>query len=248
MRLGILNDLHIALNGEFSHGVDTCQNTLDVLAAMKTERLDRIYLLGDICLQDPSIETYEWLMPHLHEVGVPFCIVPGNHDSVSLIKAAAGVDATFDEYQRDILDDHTILCLDSSKSQLNNAQLEWLHQQLNAGSGPVVLFIHHPPTTLAVPYMDARHSLSGREDLMRICLKSGRRMMVFCGHYHVDKVVIEDNVTIFSTPSCYCQIASHTDEFLVDHYRIGYRIIELSHRSLTTEVRYLTGNKVLQMS
>ena len=101
--------------------------------------------------------------------------------------------------------------------------------------------MHHPPAICGVPYMDLNHSFKQIDRFQKLVKSIGKHIEVFCGHYHVDKVIEVSNMRIHITPSTFFQIRDDIEEFGVDHYRIGYRLMDLNGLDLSHEVVYLNG-------
>jgi Icc protein len=104
--------------------------------------------------------------------------------------------------------------------------------------------MHHPPALMGVPHMDHRHALKDRDEVMEILNSTKTHKDIFCGHYHVQKSVFMDHISIHVTPSLFFQIDQLKDEFAVDHLNIAYNVIEISNDLMTTSVHYLPGNLV----
>jgi hypothetical protein len=105
--------------------------------------------------------------------------------------------------------------------------------------------MHHPPALMQVPYMDRNHALNDRDEIMNILQQVQKPIDVFCGHYHVEKLVCFGSIRIHITPSCYFQIDQKQQDFAVDHHCIAYRIIQLDDPSfMATHVHYLDGVKI----
>jgi Icc protein len=89
--------------------------------------------------------------------------------------------------------------------------------------------------------MDNNHSFKQNERFQSLVQGIGKGVEIFCGHYHVDKIVELPNMRIHITPSTFFQIRDDIEDFGVDHYRIGYRLLDLSPKQLKHEVIYLNG-------
>ncbi|RMF31658.1 MAG: hypothetical protein D6765_01505, partial [Bacteroidetes bacterium] len=136
-----------------------------------------------------------------------------------------------------------LLFLDSASGRVSAAQLEWLQKELKHPE-PCLLFIHHPVLYAAVPHMDNNYALENREEVAAMLQGAGRLLHLFCGHYHVDKVVAQGLLMQYITPSCFLQIDQFREKFEVDHDRVGFRIIDWEGDRLRTTVRYLDGEKL----
>jgi Icc protein len=88
--------------------------------------------------------------------------------------------------------------------------------------------------------MDQQYPLANWAEVLAVLngYASGR-LHVFCGHYHVDKVVCHKQVTVYLTPSTFFQIDDRRPEFAVAHLRPGFRLIEWDGQQLIQGVYYL---------
>ena len=128
---------------------------------------------------------------------------------------------------------------------MSKKQLHWLEQQLGRIDRDAVIFMHHPPVTGGVPFMDSKHALQNMHEVHAILFNFPHHLTIFCGHYHAEKTLCSRNLTVHITPSTYFQIDTHAQGFKVDHYRIACREINLrSDGVVESMVIYQEGNKI----
>ncbi|HRJ15700.1 MAG TPA: hypothetical protein PLI34_11965, partial [Saprospiraceae bacterium] len=87
----------------------------------------------------------------------------------------------------------------------------------------------HPPLKAGVPFMDNHYPLQNPEvflDVIAACPQ--HPIHVFCGHYHVEKTVHSGYLHVHITPSTFFQIDGFREDFGIDHYRPGMRVLDLS--------------------
>ena len=89
--------------------------------------------------------------------------------------------------------------------------------------------------------MDSRHALRNREEVQAIFLDHPYNVNIFTGHYHVEKVIRKKNIVVHITPSCFFQIGQDSEEFQVDHFRIGLREINWDNGVMMNAVFYFNG-------
>lgn len=247
MKLIQITDLHIGKIGDNTYGVDVRQNFLDVLEAVKKEAPDALIVSGDLCLNIGEEEVYDWIKTHLDQLAFPYRLISGNHDNPKLLAETFNLKKHLVENQlffKEKFDEKTILFLDTTDYLLPDTQLIWLEQELQNLTGELIIFIHHPPVNSQVPFMDNKHHLKNREAVQEVLFKYDYPIHIFCGHYHVDKIISKKNLTVYITPACYFQIDFRVPEFQVDHFRIGFREINIQKDTIITSVRYLEGNKL----
>ena len=242
MRIAQITDFHIGKEGEDTHGVDVRANFLKILEAACAVNPDELMLSGDLCFDVGKAEIYDWIRPHLERLGLPYRLISGNHDDPQLLANAFGLEALMkagELYYRADYGPFPTLFLDTTRYLVSPTQLDWLADQLASHVGDWLIFMHHPPLLAGVKYMDDHYPLKNHAEVLALLQQQPGRVHVFCGHYHVDRVVSAENVTVYVTPSCFFQIHPYAEAFTVDHYRIGFREIELRDGHLLTTVRYL---------
>ena len=89
--------------------------------------------------------------------------------------------------------------------------------------------------------MDNRHALRNQSEVLPIFLAHPYNVNIFTGHYHVEKIIRKGNILVHITPSCFFQIGQESEEFQVDHYRIGLREIYWDNGVMMNAVHYLNG-------
>ncbi len=247
MRLALITDLHTGMAEEHPFDIDLRQNFLDILGAVRQSGAEHLLILGDLCLKDGNAEVYRWQKTYLDELGMPYSIIPGNHDDAQVLAYVfpqVASQSTGELYFDHRFGGHNCLMLDTSRGYTSSQQKAWLKQRIKAANDYLLICMHHPPTLINVPHMDLKHYLHDKDETMEILRSSEVPIYIFCGHYHVEKVIHLAHLHIHVTPSCYFQLDGYIEDFKVDHKRIAYRIIELADMGIETSVHYLDGNLV----
>lgn len=155
----------------------------------------------------------------LEAIGVPILFVYGNHDLINIGPAdqRALLGKRGDYESMDVQGFHLILLnsqdptFEGVGGTISEAQMQWLEADLASGTGPVVVFCHHP-----LDEQDSRphwyfrthptHALAvNRERVRGLFARSGRVRAVFSGHMHWNHVeVIEGTpyITVESLVDC----------------------------------------------
>lgn len=242
MRIVQLTDLHIGKEGEDTFGVDVRQNFLQILKQAKAQDPDLLVISGDLCYRDGEAAVYRWIKRQLDQAGFTYEVLSGNHDDPTLMAKVfergpllKGQELYFKREYRG----RTLLFLDTTTYAVSAPQLEWLSQELAAIDGPALVFMHHPPLRSGVPFMDSKHYLRNMESVQEVFFRHPHPVQVFTGHYHVDKAVQKQNLTVYITPSCFFQIGQQSEDFEVDHYRIALRTIDCRNGVMMNAVHYL---------
>lgn len=244
MRLVQITDFHTSLPGEYPFDIDVRKNFKDILNKALSLHPDYLIYTGDLCFRLADKEVYLWQRKLFEELSAPYFVIPGNHDDAMVLRKIfhhlpfLRNDELF--YRQD-LNGFPCLFLDSGKGYLSRIQKNWLSEELTQLERAIV-FMHHPPHLMGVPHMDARYFLTDKVEVQSIFKASGIPVYIFCGHYHVEKTFSQDNVHVFVTPSCFCQIDQSKEKFHIDHRNIALRVIDLKVNSVLTTVHYLPGN------
>jgi 3',5'-cyclic-AMP phosphodiesterase len=239
MKIVQFTDIHIGAKEEETRNVDVRKNLDAVLAAIADENADMHVLTGDLCFKEPGEDIYSWIGKQLAEQNIHPLVIPGNHDNSVMLAHHFDMPLTGSEvyFERET-GDTRILFLDTGRGKMSSRQWSWLGDRINS-QGKLMIFMHHPPVHTFVPFMDDNHAFAQQDKFQQLLACRNDCVDVFCGHYHVDKSVALGNLHVHITPSCFFQIRDDIEEFGVDHYRIGYRVIEVDGGVLAHGVRYL---------
>lgn len=245
--MAVVTDLHTSISGKTSHGVDVRTNFLRVFEDIKMSEPDFIWIGGDLCLKEPLLETYQWQQGVLEKLKIPYRIIAGNHDDSHMLSEVFSQQAVHmhgDEmYWTELLtNNNRVIFLDSSRGELSRDQKSWL-LRFRGSKEPVIVLIHHPPGIMHVPYMDLNHKLRDHEEVLEILQRFTVPPYILCGHYHIDKTVQLDGMTIRILPSCYFQLRGDIQDFAVDHHYIGYALLEIYEDRVETRIKYLYENQ-----
>ncbi|MBD2231646.1 phosphodiesterase [Phormidium tenue] len=191
-----ISDLHGQSAGALAYGVvDT--NSLVQAAIAHLNQLnpqpDLVVATGDL-VQQGTLADYQQLRAMLANLRAPIYLMPGNHDQGTnlrqvfadhhyLANSLDHLSYVVDGYPiRLIMLDNT---LPGEKSgRLDAQRLAWLEAQLvRAPEAPTLIFMHHPPFTTGIPWMDRRW-LDGRDALAALIAQHGQVERVSCGHLH----------------------------------------------------------------
>jgi len=246
MRIAFITDLHIDVSFEFPFGIDTKKNFQRLLKATLKVNPDLLVLGGDVCYRAPEVEIYNWLVEEMASYPIPFECIAGNHDNSTWLAQALKKEALLQKeefYFARKIDQHLSLYLDTQKGSISQEQFNWLSRQLYQHKKEAMIFMHHPPVRFGVPYMDDTHAFDGGEQLMELLHKHEQPIQIFTGHYHLEKTMVVNNVSIFITPSCFFQLDGYRKEFKVDHHRVAFRVIDVEKGAVSTMVHYLAGSR-----
>ncbi len=242
MRIIQLTDLHISPLGVDTYGVDVRHNLEIIVSEIQKLKYDLLVISGDFCFKAPSLEIYRWIKNKIKELPGPMMAIGGNHDDIAMMIDGLQLTKKSIEgelYFKNLHQDIPILFLDSSKSVMSDGQFDWLETELNNCQGPLCIFTHYPPIKMGVPFMDDKHAFHSSSRLVNLLYQYSHPVHVFTGHYHVEKTWSYKNLNVYITPSCFFQINMLQTEFAIDHYRIGYRLIDWLEEGVFSSVHYI---------
>ncbi|AEJ62251.1 metallophosphoesterase [Spirochaeta thermophila DSM 6578] len=234
-----VSDPHISLTEEMPYGVDVKKNFLDVLDHVHATGCDLIVVTGDLCFRDASARVYHWVREALERPGHRFLVLAGNHDDPRILESVFPLTAPdlargpgYSWWIR--IGGWEIGGLDTSEGRITSEVAAWYltHRERSPSS---ILFTHYPPFPCGVPHMDRNYALANPREAIGIL---GEGALVFCGHYHNDRVVVREGITAFLTPSTFFQIDPHSEDLVAVHTR-GWREIVLTLEGIQTTVHWV---------
>jgi 3',5'-cyclic AMP phosphodiesterase CpdA len=210
-----ISDLHIKRPGELAYQkVDTAAaltRCIDTLHAL-LPRPELVVVSGDL-VDTPAAEEYEHLARLLAPLELPLAVIPGNHDSRTLLRAAfpaqpyATTEGALDFAL--VLAELDIILLDSSVpatdyGELGAPTLAWLDITLARDEQrPALLFLHHPPFLTGIEHMD-RQNLHNAEEFGAVVQRHRRVRLIAAGHVH------RSTHTLFAgVPTSICPAPNH---------------------------------------
>ena len=242
-RISILSDIHVAESPAQSLGVDTQANFARAISRLRARRPDYLVLLGDYSIKEPRRAHAEWVATRARLVGAPVLALAGNHDHGPDVAEAfelASAPATSQLYYRRDFGTHRALFLDTSAGYIDSDQLDWLHMEIRGSREPTIVFMHHPPTAMGVPFMDARYAFRDEGgEVFNLLFGGVTPVHVFCGHYHVARTVQIGMHSLHLCPSTYFQLDPTEEEFVVSSVLPAIRHVEFVGDQLRTWVEVL---------
>ncbi len=241
-RIVVITDIHIGPSHVMPKGVDIrkrFENSLKILEKLDAQAL---VLNGDLAMEEPSEDIYRYIREKTEEVGIRTFVISGNHDDSPLLAKVFGLEEHLHNgelyYEAEVLPGHPALFLDSALGILSEAQAQWVQDKIRSLRSPRMVFIHHSPVETGVGFMDTNYPLRNNQRLLKILDYAGGAL-VFCGHYHVDRVISHGSLTVLLTPSLLYQIWPDAKEFGMDERPPGVRVVDILPSGLRTDVRLL---------
>ncbi|MFK7904646.1 MAG: metallophosphoesterase [Chitinophagales bacterium] len=244
-----ITDIHIGMQGEDTNGIDVRANFLCVLKEVEQAGVDYIVVSGDLCFDIGIREIYEWVKSALDAVGIPYFVIPGNHDNPSMLALVFGLEHLLQKeelfYQREIEEVGKLLFLDSTTGIVSAQQLTFLKESCQDPAIPNLLFVHHPPSLADITHMDNNYALKNIGEVQAAIGEcASKPHAIFCGHYHCGRTIVlpKLHTNVFITPSsAFFQLNPDAVGFEIKSERSAWRKIVWDGESVKTSVCYV-GN------
>lgn len=243
-RIVVISDIHIGPPASLPKGVDIrrrFERSLEILAQLNAQAL---VLNGDLALEEPNEAVYRYIKERTDALGLPTFVIPGNHDDSTLLAKVFGLEHHLHNgelyYEAEVLPGKPALFLDSALGLLSEAQVQWVQERMRSLRSPRMVFLHHSPIETGVGFMDRNYALRNSQRFVKILEYAGGALL-FCGHYHVDRVISHASLTVLLTPSLLYQIDPDAVEFAMDDRPPGIRVVDILPHGLRTDVRLLSG-------
>jgi len=228
-----MTDTHLNEDGPGEHGADAHKNWNTILSELAIQDPDQVIFGGDIGAFSAYPDFFEVLadFKNLH-------VTPGNHDTSAHVRQFFPLlpnQSKSGFYASEEDNGLKWIFLDSSTDKISPEQMDWLRNELTSTNLDIILFIHHP--ILAVDSaVDRKYPLENREEVAQLLTLYGKPVTVFCGHYHIEDMVTDGNITQYVTPAVSYQIKKNTAGIEGDATYFGYRMIYIDGKKIETEV------------
>ncbi len=223
VKLAQITDIHLGHRWAQRFGVDIKRNLIMVLDDIRRRGITEVVATGDIAEEEQA----SWFFNTIREYGLSVHIVLGNHDNPQAMELNRAYLHDDHYYYKIAADEATLLFCDSRMALVDERQLYWLKNEIASSLLPVQLFIHHPVLDCDDSFMDRKHALLNRDEIVRVLKDAGKEINVFCGHYHTNDERSDGSIHQYATPSIFYQIQKQSETLERENGPIGYRIITL---------------------
>ena len=198
---------------------------------------DKIIVTGDVTEVDDNFQT---IINKLKSLCGNIRYAAGNHDP----KDGFIIFNQKRPYYMEYLEEFLVLFLDSSKGIIDDEQLKWMNELIKNNKNDLILFIHHPILDCGDTVMDRMYPLQNRSEIHCILQDTGKKIYIFCGHYHWNQEVESGNIKQYVTPSMLYQLDKNADFLSVGSINFGFRVIKISMDKVESYVEILTPNRL----
>jgi 3',5'-cyclic-AMP phosphodiesterase len=213
-----ITDLHIAEADNYMRKFVDANAKL----AAAVDYLNALQLRPDVVLATGDLtdhgwrEEYELLAAILAELDIPLLLIPGNHDEREPLLEAFAATHPYLPQQGPIqyvVDDYDVrlIAVDTTRDdhhdgQLDDDRLQWLDRTLGQRpDDPAVVFLHHPPFTTGIWWMDCV-GLGGARQLESIVRNHRNVQLVLAGHLHRPITTNWGSTVVSTAPSTTHQV------------------------------------------
>jgi len=242
MKIIQLSDSHIGRLTDITSGIDVRRNFEFLLEKVVKEKPDLLVHTGDICYEIPEEEIYDWAKKKLITTNLPFSIIAGNHDDSALMCNVFYQKPDIQEYYYTLNFQNTkLIFLDTCRGDMSEEQYKWLEKELVTEKN-IVIFMHHPPIKMGVPFMDNKYAFRSSEKFCKLFESIYHNVFIFCGHYHHERTVKRFPLEINICPSTYYELNDFKENFAVSNDHIGYRVINIDDNGkISSFTKYFKG-------
>ncbi|WP_419902183.1 phosphodiesterase [Kiloniella sp.] len=213
MLIAQITDFHIGRIIETDCGtIDLFERLKDTITHLRElkPKPNLVVVTGDIS-NHGNIEDYQRTKTLLDSMDIPYLVMPGNHDSRDKLRALFNDDGYLPkegEFLQYTFEDYPLrlVMLDSLEKghhhgMICSERLDWLDNKLGEQPDrPTLVFMHHPPAKLHLPYQDSMNCQNGA-NLAEVIKSNTQVLGVVCGHTHRDSIANWANTILFVTPS-----------------------------------------------
>lgn len=188
-----ITDTHLVARGQALYGLDPRWRLQACLDDIRRRHPDATacVITGDLA-HEGHAEAYAQLAELVSDMPMPVYPILGNHDHRERFLNACGhlvsTDGSFVQYSR-LVGGHRAVFLDTNEPGVHfgvfcERRAQWLSETLATSREPVLLFMHHPPFDLGLPFMDSYRLLEASPFMQAIEPHRKRLRHMFFGHVH----------------------------------------------------------------
>ena len=218
MKIGLFSDPHyckIERLGETRMPALSYNKVKEAMEHFKAQKVDICFCLGDLTdspegvTKDDAKRNLEEILCLINSYGIPFYLVPGNHDFITLTREdllRAGIKTppyvVENEYSFIILDANYRSNMEHfdtagvvwTDSNLPKEQIDFLKTALNESKKNVIVLVHENLD----PSLEETHIIKNANEIREIIKNSGKVKMVIQGHFHGGNEIMVDDIPYFT--------------------------------------------------
>ncbi len=222
MKIGVFSDPHFCNATQF----DTRRPSLSygklqtAMTEFKKQNVDIVFCLGDLTDHEAGEEresvynNFKKITELIYSFGIPFYLVPGNHDYLMLSASELQSDFNLrtppyviecEKYSFILLDANyrsNMVRFDTAgvqwdDSNLPREQVDFLKNALDVSKKECIVLVHENLD----PCVDKNHIIKNATEVRRVISHSKKVKLVIQGHYHWGAKSVIDGVTYLTLPA-----------------------------------------------
>ena len=213
-----LSDIH--LGGHYNGRFGTEEHLDVVLSNLRRDEIDLIIVSGDISEDNEcQLANYKVVREKLVKTQIPFAVLPGNHDSIDMMKTVF----TEDEFNESVLElnNNIVLWNDCPKTG------KFDDESLSRLAGHKVVFCHLPLCTVNHVFMSQYQFGPDAAKLQGKLAQLGVEH-VFCGHVHWPSIVQEAGITTYIDTAVQAELDPEDSNLHPYAASYGYAIMSMA--------------------
>lgn len=243
MKIAQITDLHVDDIISRTENINSICNFDTILEDIINRQIEYVVMTGDY----GNYKYFDNLTDKLKKSKIKYDYILGNHDKREDFENRSDIHHSKKNnglYFTKKIDNNLFLYLDSSQKKINIIQLDWMKKIVSEHEyDKLIIFIHHPILNCGNTTMDNLFPLENRDIIKEILLNIDKKVLIFCGHYHNNLVVEENNITQFLTSSAILQLATHSEKIQIESRDFGYRVIDFG-KDIKTEAILMKNDDV----
>ncbi len=204
--------------------------------------------LGDLTHHGTDKEFAE-ICRCIRATGMPFRLVPGNHDTLSMTKSELLSFIDQPLYDAIETEEGMLVFLDTTRERrpddwsghMDAEQLRWLECCIErSGDKPIFIFAHHPVhNTTAMSDLNKMH-IDPAIGLRSVLQKKNGIGLFFNGHNHIHSIASENRWHFIQTAAVLCHPSFRIVE--IDEKEIRTKVVSVHEPDMLQDARILCGN------
>ncbi len=231
-QIAVVNDIHIELSKNAILD-NTQSHFIRILDSIAKENIKNLIINGDLCKDEPSVQTYQWIKNTLDLYPFNYYVIAGNHDKTKMIdqcfpyKKALTIDVEFIE-----TNGLYITFLDTSSSQINEEHLNLLNYHIenieNNGNEIIYIFMHHPILDFDFEIMEKKYQIKNKALIVSLLENYSQiQFKVFSGHYHIHSHKIKNNIENIICPPCFFPLDQKSNKVVYNPNGSGWTKLDI---------------------
>jgi 3',5'-cyclic-AMP phosphodiesterase len=218
--------------------------TIDHILVNPNAKPDMVFVTGDIS-QDETAESYQLALTQLERFTCPVYWIQGNHDNQAELQPIFDSSRRLQQLTHLSTSYWDFISINTCRRDVDDGYIEddeyerfvFKLEEAKAKSKKIAVVMHHHPTAVNTPLMDAC-GLHNQEKFLKLVKQYEEIKLVICGHVHGDYKIALDEFTIETCPATCFQWKKGTSSLETENRR-GYKIFHFNSTSYTSSTIFI---------